>query len=205
MAKDFRSRHWQVLIVDADEMVRAQVGAYFAQQDVPVSTAQDGRAAISTLQRSGGRYGLVVTDLNLPGADGFAVLHAARQANPQCQVIIVAQASSLEAAILGVRVGAADYLIKPFGTNQFESVYTRVVERAQDPDAHDDARPATAGAVAVRAAPAATRMLGPGTPPGAAASAAAAGSLEQRMSRIETMLGRIESRLEAAQLVPARR
>jgi len=202
MAKDFRSRHWQVLIVDADEMVRAQVGAYFAQQDVPVSTAQDGRAAISTLQRSGGRYGIVVTDLNLPGADGFAVLHAARQANPQCQVIIVAQASSLEAAILGVRVGAADYLIKPFGTNQFESVYKRVVERAQDPDSHGDRPLLAPGAVAAPAATPASRMLGAGTPP---AAAAAAGSLEQRMSRIETMLGRIESRLEAAQLVPARR
>lgn len=205
MAKDFRSRHWQVLIVDADEMVRAQVGAYFAQQDVTVSTAQDGRAAISTLQRSGGRYGLVVTDLNLPGADGFAVLHAARQANPQCQVIIVAQASSLEAAILGVRVGAADYLIKPFGTNQFESVYTRVVERAQDPDSQGDAPPKTVGTVAARATAAATRLLGPGTPPAATTAAGAAGSLEQRMSRIETMLGRIESRLEAAQLAPARR
>lgn len=199
MAKDFRSRHWQVLIVDADEMVRAQVGAFFAQLDVPVSTAQDGRAAISTLQRSGGRYGVVVTDLNLPGADGFAVLHAARQANPHCQVIIVAQASSLEAAILGVRVGAADYLIKPFGTNQFESVYTRVVERAQEQDS-GDAPPARAGS-----APATTaRLLGPGTPP-AASPAALTGSLEQRMSRIETVLGRIESRLEAAQLVPARR
>jgi DNA-binding response OmpR family regulator len=202
MAKDFRSRHWQVLIVDADEMVRAQVGAYFAQQDVPVSTAQDGRAAISTLQRSGGRYGIVVTDLNLPGADGFAVLHAARQANPQCQVIIVAQASSLEAAILGVRVGAADYLIKPFGTNQFESVYKRVVERAQDPDSHGDRPLAVPGTGAAHMVAPSTRMLGAGTPP---AAVAAAGSLEQRMSRIETMLGRIESRLEAAQVVPARR
>jgi len=182
-------------------MVRAQVGAYFAQQDVPVSTAQDGRAAISTLQRSGGRYGLVVTDLNLPGADGFAVLHAARQANPHCQVIIVAQASSLEAAILGVRVGAADYLIKPFGTNQFESVYTRVVERAQEQDGGGDAPLPPPGPRSAPAMTAATRMLGPGTPP----ASAAAGSIEQRMSRIETMLGRIESRLEAAQLVPARR
>ena len=72
---------FDVLVVDDDERVRELVMSYLSSQGVPVMEASDGAAAISMLQRSNGRYRLVITDLNLPGADGFAVLHAARQAN----------------------------------------------------------------------------------------------------------------------------
>ncbi len=191
MGRDSRNAHWQVLVVEPDEMTREDIAAYFVERGVPVSTAQDGRAAISTLLRSGGRYTVVVTELNLTGADGFAVLHAARQANRHCLVLLLTSAASLDAAVLGVRVGAADYLLKPFGMAQFDTVYKRMVERVEQTGA---------GAAAVVDA-ARPRAL----PPPAAVATAAAGnplSVEQRLTRVEAMLGRIESRLEA---VPVRR
>lgn len=186
MGRDSRNAHWQVLVVEPDEMTREDIAAYFVERGVPVSTAQDGRAAISTLLRSGGRYTVVVTELNLTGADGFAVLHAARQANRHCLVLLLTAAASLDAAVLGVRVGAADYLLKPFGMAQFDTVYKRMAERAEE---------TSAGAVAVADA-SRPRAL---PPPAAAATAAVSGgmSVEQRLARVETLLGRIESRLEA--------
>ncbi|MEZ5284227.1 MAG: response regulator [Vicinamibacterales bacterium] len=57
---------------------------------------------------------MVITDVNLPGVDGFAVLDAARRANASCYVVIVTGYASLDSAIQAVRGGAYDYLPKPF-------------------------------------------------------------------------------------------
>ena len=119
-----------MLVVDDDERVRELVMSYLASQGVPVMEASDGAAAISMLQRSNGRYRLVITDLNLPGADGFAVLHAARQANASCYVVIVTGYASLDSAILAVRVGAYDYLTKPFSLGQLDVILARIADRA---------------------------------------------------------------------------
>ncbi|MCC7123590.1 MAG: response regulator [Acidobacteria bacterium] len=192
MARDLKSGHTQVLVVEPDEMTREDIAAYFVERGVPVSTAPDGRAAISTLLRSGGRYTVVVTELNLTGADGFAVLHAARQANRHCLVMLLTAGASLDSAVLGVRVGAADYLLKPFGMAQFDTVYKRMVERGSETSAV--AMVADAGRPLALPAPAAA----PAAPGGAAMS------MEQRLARMETLLGRIESRLEAVP-VAARR
>ena len=93
---------WEVLVVDDDDAVRELIVAYFNGLGMPVTSAQDGRSAISTLQRARGRFGLVVTDLNLPGADGFAVLQAARQSNATCYVVIITGYASLDSAIVAV-------------------------------------------------------------------------------------------------------
>lgn len=122
----------QVLVVDPDDLTRQQVADFMAGQSLRITTAVDGRTAIGTLQRSGGRYGLVVTELNLPDADGFAILHAARQSRATSQVLIVTSQASLEAAILGVRVGAADYVLKPLDLDEFEHTYQRVMERSKE-------------------------------------------------------------------------
>ncbi len=119
----------EVLVVDDDEAVREVILAYFVKRGLRVSGATDGRAAIATLERSHGRYGVVITDLSLPGADGLAVLRAARQANASCYVVIVTGYASLDSAIAAVRHGAYDYLTKPFSLGQLEIVLQRIADR----------------------------------------------------------------------------
>jgi DNA-binding NtrC family response regulator len=116
----------------------------------------------------------VVTDLNLPGADGFAVLHAARQANPFCYVIIVTGYASLDSAIQAVRVGAYDYLTKPFSLGQLDLVMRRI--------AHHSAVERENRQLSVRA-PA------PAIPPPRSV-------LESRVDALEASLSRIEALLE---------
>jgi DNA-binding NtrC family response regulator len=120
---------WEVLVVDDDDAVRELIVAYFNGLGMSVTSASDGRTAISTLQRARGRFGLVVTDLNLPGADGFAVLQAARQSNASCYVVIITGYASLDSAIVAVRVGAYDYLAKPFSLKQLDLILERITER----------------------------------------------------------------------------
>jgi DNA-binding NtrC family response regulator len=120
---------FEVLVVDDEPRVRELILAYFNTLGVRAVGAQDGRSAIATLQRSPGRFPLVITDLNLPGADGFAVLQAARQAYTGCFVVIITGFASLDSAIQAVRVGAYDYLTKPFSIGQLDAVLRRVREQ----------------------------------------------------------------------------
>jgi DNA-binding NtrC family response regulator len=209
---------FDVLVVDDDERVRELVMSYLSSQGVPVMEASDGAAAIAMLQRSNGRYRLVITDLNLPGADGFAVLHAARQANASCYVVIVTGYASLDSAILAVRVGAYDYLTKPFSLGQLDVILARIADRAS---LETENRELVHGA-AIPAAPAA-----PSVPPASPTVAkppepvapvprttaplngpvlmanTALGSIEYRLSLLEQAVARIEARLGTAP--PSRR
>lgn len=117
------------LIVDDDEAVRDVIASYFTKLGLTVTSATDGRAAIALLERSNGRFGVIVTDLSLPGADGLAVLKAAKQMNASSYVVIVTGYASLDTAIAAVRHGAYDYLTKPFSLGQLEVILRRIVDR----------------------------------------------------------------------------
>jgi DNA-binding NtrC family response regulator len=204
---------FDVLVVDDDERVRELVMSYLSSQGVPVMEASDGAAAISMLERSNGRYRLVITDLNLPGADGFAVLHAARQANASCYVVIVTGYASLDSAILAVRVGAYDYLTKPFSLGQLDVILARIADRAS---LETENRELVHGAASPTAPPAMSAPLAPAAvakPPDAVApvprttaplngpvlmSNTALGSIEYRLSLLEQAVARIEARLGTA-------
>jgi two-component system response regulator HydG len=94
-----------------------------------VATAHDGRAAISAITRDPGQFAVIITDLNLPGADGFDVLRAAREANPSIYVVMITGYASIDSAVRAVREGAYDYLAKPFALGQLEVVLTRIRDR----------------------------------------------------------------------------
>jgi DNA-binding NtrC family response regulator len=123
--------HWDFdsLIVDDEPHVRELLADYLRGRGLTVATAHDGRAAVAALERSAGRYGLVVTDINMPGADGFEVLRAARAVNASAYVVIVTGYASLDSAIQAVRLGAHDYLTKPFSLGQIDVILKRVSDR----------------------------------------------------------------------------
>lgn len=189
MPSEHESALWEVLVVDDDEDIRELIISYLNGLGLLVTGASDGRAAIATLQRSGGRYGLVVTDLNLPGADGFAVLQAARQANGNCYVVIVTGYASLDSAIHAVRVGAYDYLAKPFSLSQLDVVIKRITTRASPSGQARESSRARADA----AEPAANRAV---------PTSAALVALEMGIERIEAAVARIERRLDTGGVPP---
>lgn len=178
MPRDELATSFEVLVVDDEPAARELIVEYFNSLGFRVTGAQDGRAAIATLQRSTGRFGLVVTDLNLPGADGFAVLQAARQANQHCYVVIVTGYASLDSAIHAVRVGAYDYLTKPFSLGQLDVILARLRDRiGVEREKQQLLR---------RAAPAADKRP----------IAVGGSSVEDRVSAIEGAIGRIEALLQ---------
>jgi DNA-binding NtrC family response regulator len=123
------SRPFQVLIVDDEPDVRDLLVGYFEERGHEVMALSDGHIAVAEMQRHPDRYSLVLTDLQLPGLDGLGVLSAARAANPSAAVIIVTGYATLDSAVQAVRLGAYDYLTKPFSLGQLDVIIQRVNER----------------------------------------------------------------------------
>jgi DNA-binding NtrC family response regulator len=119
----------EALVVDDEADVRELVAEYLRERGLQTATAQDGRAAVAALERSGGRYMLVLTDINMPGADGLEVLRAARAANASAYVVIITGYASLDSAIQAVRLGAHDYLTKPFALGQIDVILQKIADR----------------------------------------------------------------------------
>jgi len=160
---------FEALIVDDEQDIRELLSEYLRARGLTTATAQDGRAAIAELERSPGRYGLILTDINMPGADGFEVLCAARAANASAYVVIMTGYASLDSAIQAVRLGAHDYITKPFSLGQIEVILKKISDRAALVDE--------------------TRALLSSAP------APGLSGIEERLDAIESRLGRIEALL----------
>jgi DNA-binding NtrC family response regulator len=122
-------RDFDVLIADDDPGVREVLAEFLAGRGLAVATTPDGRAAVTALERAGAGCRLVFADIAMPGADGFAVLSAARQANPSSYVVMITGYGSLETAISAVRLGAQDYLTKPFSLGQVDVILRKANTR----------------------------------------------------------------------------
>jgi DNA-binding NtrC family response regulator len=119
----------EVLIVDDEAEVRDLLAEYCAGQGFRVALAQDGRAAIHAIERANPPFPIVIADLHLPHADGFAVLDAARRASASCYVIIVTGYATIDGAVRAVRAGAYDFLAKPVALGQLDVLFKRIRDR----------------------------------------------------------------------------
>jgi len=121
---------FEVLVADDDAGIRQLLTDFLGDRGLAVASTGDGRAAVAALERSAGCCRLVFADVSMPGADGFAVLTAARAANPSSYVVMITGYGSLETAISAVRLGAQDYLTKPFSLGQVDIILQQAAARA---------------------------------------------------------------------------
>lgn len=122
-------RPFHVLVVDDEPDVRDLLVEYFREAGHEVSSAADGAEAVAEITSHPSKYGLIISDLQLPGVDGLGVLKAAKDANPSVAVIIVTGYASVDSAVRAVRLGAYDYLTKPFTLGQIDVIVSRIAER----------------------------------------------------------------------------
>ena len=115
-------RGFDALVADDERAIRDVLVDFLNDRGWRVASTGDGRAAVTALERSGGLCRIVFADITMPGADGFAVLNAAREANPSAYVVMITGYGSLETAITAVRLGAQDYLTKPFSLGQVDVI-----------------------------------------------------------------------------------
>jgi len=118
----------EILVVDDEDGIRELLADHLVAQGLSVTTLPDGQAAVAVLQHSNGRFGLVLTDINMPGADGFDVLRAARQANAGTKVVMLTGYGSPDSAEKAFSLGAHDYIRKPFKLGTLDSIVRQFTE-----------------------------------------------------------------------------
>ena len=120
----------RILVAEDNDTLRRGIVLALRESGGEVTEAASGERAIALL-RDAARdpYDVVVTDLRLPGADGLAVLGAARERDPRTSVVLMTAYGTIETAVQAMRSGAFDFVQKPLDLDQFE---LRVGREAHD-------------------------------------------------------------------------
>jgi YesN/AraC family two-component response regulator len=105
-----------LLLVDDEQIIRNSLSRELANDALEVTTAASGEEAVARINK--GCFDLVMTDLLMPGIDGFQVLKVAKKKNVQTMVIILTGYGDMESTIDALRLGADDFLQKPCDTDE---------------------------------------------------------------------------------------
>lgn len=101
----------KLLLIDDDEVVRASLAAYLEDSGFQVLQAGNGLQGLEVFERE--QPDLIICDLRMPQIDGLELIRRISQINSEMPVIVVSGAGVMSDAVEALRLGAADYLIKP--------------------------------------------------------------------------------------------
>ena len=119
----------RVLVVDDDREMRTALEARFLRRGWHVETAADASEALDQFRRQ--KFALIVTDIRMPGADGFALLRQLRALAPHTAVILLTAFASVPDAVTAMKDGACDYLVKPVSFEHLEQTAERILAQAR--------------------------------------------------------------------------
>ena len=117
----------RIVVVDDDLRLRDLLKRYLTEQGFAADTVPDGQALDRTMARS--RYDLVVLDVMLPGEDGFAICRRLRGNHNEIPIIMLTAKGDDVDRIVGLEMGADDYLSKPFNPRELVARINAVLRR----------------------------------------------------------------------------
>jgi len=117
----------QILIVEDKDSLRTMLRHALERQGHAVIEARDQPEAVKTLQQS--QPALVLSDLRLPEGDGFGVLRASKEIDPDVPVIVMTAYGSIEDAVTAMKEGALDFLAKPVDPDHLLLLVSRALEQ----------------------------------------------------------------------------
>ena len=124
----------RILVVDDEPMVREVLVTYLEREGYAVDQAADGKAALE--MAASATPDLIVLDVMLPEVDGFAVLTRLRQTSSVPVILVTARTAEPD-RIVGLELGADDYVVKPFSPREVVARVRSVLRRAHAPMVSD--------------------------------------------------------------------
>ncbi len=110
------ARRARILIVDDEASMRELLAIVLRREGYDVSLAGNGAAAVAALESES--FDLLISDIKMPDMSGVEVLRAARRLDPEMMAIMITAYASTESAVEAMRLGACDYLCKPFEVDE---------------------------------------------------------------------------------------
>jgi len=120
----------RLLIADDDAGMRAALEARFQRRGWLVDAAVDGAEALEKFRA--GQHSLVITDVRMPGHDGFELMRAVQASSARVAVILLTAYGCVPDAVEAMRNGACDYLVKPVCFEKLELAVEQVLRRAEE-------------------------------------------------------------------------
>ncbi|MEK7749315.1 MAG: response regulator [Bacteroidota bacterium] len=115
----------KILVVDDEDALRTVLSAELEGEGYQVTTAADGQEAINVLTTSG--FDLILLDIKMPNVDGFEVLRFVKEKHPKTKVIMLTGFADLKNAIESKKLGAEDFVSKPYDLVDLLTTVERVL------------------------------------------------------------------------------
>ncbi len=120
-------KNQSILIVDDEKNIRMALSLALEPLGMETDTAVNGEDALQKLREK--EYGLILLDLKMPGMDGMDVLRQVRKMRPDIRVIIITAHGSIESAVEAMKLGAVDFIQKPFAPQEIRDLASVVIDR----------------------------------------------------------------------------
>ena len=117
----------RILVVDDEEIVISSCLRILAGDEYQVEAVQDGREALRKIEEN--PYDVMILDIMMPNIDGLEVLRRVKETHPDVDVIMVTGLSQIDTAVQAMKLGAFDYISKPFEPDELKLVVQRALER----------------------------------------------------------------------------
>ncbi len=117
----------RILIVDDDRIITESLAEFLALEGYEADEAATYTTAVASLQRRS--YNLVLSDINMPDANGFELLRLIRQRHPETVVIMITGYGTIESAVEAIKMGAYDYLTKPIIDDEIKLTIERALQQ----------------------------------------------------------------------------
>jgi putative nucleotidyltransferase with HDIG domain len=120
----------RILIVDDEAPIRALLGEHLRQEGYQVTLAHNGAAALEVLGKA--EFELVLTDVRMPGMSGLELLAEIIRTHPGVGVLMLTACEDLTLAVNAMRIGALDYVLKPFRLAEITLSVQEALQRRQN-------------------------------------------------------------------------
>lgn len=124
-----------VLIVDDEIYIRMTLSFALEKLNFSVDTVASGAEALNKLAEKS--YGLMLLDLRMPGIDGMEVLRRVPEIRPEVKVVIITAYGSVEAAVEAMKLGAVDFLQKPFDPEEVRKLVSSLLDQSSQETSRD--------------------------------------------------------------------
>ncbi len=121
------SKDTRILVVDDDKEFAEGLAEHMKDLGYGASVAYNGQEGLD--QFHSGDFSLVLTDLQMPGVDGMALLHDIKKHDSRSVVVVITGHGTIEGAVQAIRHGAYDFITKPVKFDELDIVVARALEK----------------------------------------------------------------------------
>jgi DNA-binding NtrC family response regulator len=123
----FENNSSSILIIDDEDSMRVTLSILLKRNGFNVTEAKNGKTALEIINNN--LFDLIITDLKIGDISGMEIIQSAKNSSPAAEILVITAYGTIESAVEAMRLGAFDYIVKPFESNQILLTIKKALER----------------------------------------------------------------------------